>query len=576
MTNRFQHILSLLLIILFLTTNSAAQDTLPKGQFRSPLEIPLLLSGNFGEMRSTHFHTGLDFKTGGEEGQPLYAVADGYVMRIKVQAGGYGNAIYLSHPNGYTSVYGHLQRYNDSIGQFVLAKQYEKESFEVNLWPTKIMFPIKKGDVIGYSGNTGRSGGPHLHFEIRDAKTEHPINPLLLGFEVKDNLAPTIYSYAVYPINNYSFIEGHNQQLVKNYKKGAAKDTLEVWGELGFGIRTNDYLNGSNNKCGVYIMELWVDTNLVFTYKIDDLDFNELRYIKSHYDYHYKKETGKYMQKAFVAPNNKFSKYGSLINDGVVNVQDGDTIDVKFVLLDAYRNKSELNFVVKGVTPDSIDNRIAKNEYTQAMPWKIANSFETEDLKIEIPKGALYEDLFLNYSVEDSVVGFWSNVHEIHKDIVPLGKAMTISIKTDSVNFDLFDHMCLVSVVGDKPPYKTYGVGGDFFDGWVTGKVSTFGKYAVGVDTIPPEYTLLNLTDSTDMTEQESIKIKMKDDLSGVKKYVGRIDGHWVMFRHDAKSNLLFYQFSDAKIEKNTYHTLVLELIDNRDNATIVEKVFYW
>jgi hypothetical protein len=568
---------SILALLLFTTQFLSAQNEYPKGYFRSPLDIPLLLSGNFAEMRSTHFHTGLDFKTQGEEGFNIYSIADGYVSRIKVQAGGYGNAIYITHPNGYVSVYGHLQKYSDAISEYVQSEQYRRKSFELNLFPPADKFLLKRGDVIGLSGNTGRSGGPHLHFEIRDARTEHPLNPLHFGFDVTDNIAPKAYSIAVYPLSNYSFVEGESTVFISTIQNGKpVHNPIEAYGELGFGIRANDFLNGSNNKCGLYSLELFVDSTLVFSYIMDELDFGEVRYILSHYDYQYKKEKRRYIQKSFVAANNKLSNYRNVKDQGIVEIYDDSIHQIEYVLTDAYKNTTKIAFQIQGKKPDNIDSLVAKNEYTQAMPCKIENTFENEELQLIIPKNALYDDLFFDYSKEDSVPGIFSSLHHVHSDIVPLHRHVQLKIKAKNLPDSLQSKALIVSVNGENGSSKMYGASGEYNLGWVSTKVRAFGDYAVGVDTISPSIIPINIQDSAMMDQAESIRFKIIDDLAGITKYEGFIDGEWVLFRHDAKSNLIWYEFADNKISRGSYHNLLLNVIDDKNNEAKYEAMFYW
>ena len=162
---------------LFFISVSMAQNSYPQDYFQSPLEIPLILSGTFAELRSNHFHSGLDIKTQQQSGLKVMAAASGFVSRIKVSHFGYGKALYITHPNGYTTVYAHLQNFNPEIDAYIKHRQYKNESYEIELFPKAGELLVNNGDIVAYSGNTGGSGGPHLHFEIRN-KQEHPMNPM--------------------------------------------------------------------------------------------------------------------------------------------------------------------------------------------------------------------------------------------------------------------------------------------------------------------------------------------------------------------------------------------------------------
>ena len=239
-----------------------AQDSIPKKYFRSPLGIPLFLAGNFGELRSNHFHSGLDMKTQGKEGFRIYAAADGYVSRVKISPWGYGKTIYIDHPNGYTTVYAHLKGYSGVIASEIKKYQYQKESWEIDWYPSDTLMKVKKGDVIAISGNTGGSGGPHLHFEIRETESEHPVNPLLFGFDIKDNIKPIIRSITLTPLNDTSYV--NNKNIMQRFLITGADGTyrlkystpINAYGEIGIGIETIDKLNGYGNRNGIYTLSL--------------------------------------------------------------------------------------------------------------------------------------------------------------------------------------------------------------------------------------------------------------------------------------------------------------------------------
>ena len=309
---------------LLLSFYSTAQH--PKDYFCSPLDIPLFLSGNFGEIRTNHFHSGIDIKTQGVEGKPVYAPADGCVSRIKIAAGGYGNALYLTHANGYTTVYGHLSAYSDTLKKYITAEQYKKESFEIELIPDSNLFRFKKGDVIAFTGNTGSSGGPHLHFELRDTKTESTYNPLLFGFEVKDKIPPAITSLAVYDFDEnprhgwrnrkiYSVTKADGKYIVNGGKP------FVVSGITGFGLEVYDQLDGADNHNGAYSIELLKDSARIYFHKIDEMPFYLSRFVNSHIDYEEKKLRGNIFQKSFVEPGNQLKIYETKISAGITVIE---------------------------------------------------------------------------------------------------------------------------------------------------------------------------------------------------------------------------------------------------------------
>jgi len=294
--------------------------TYPQNYFRLPMDIPVAIAGTFGELRPNHFHTGIDFKTQQREGIPVYAVADGYVSRLRVQIWGYGNAIYINHPNGYTSVYAHLQRYAPELQSIVTKRQYKNESFEIELFPEANQITIKKGQLIGYSGNSGGSQGPHLHFEIRSTKTENAINPLLFGFNIPDTQRPTIKELYIYPMNLNSNVNGVNTRIKVPIVGGVdgkyiVSEAIKVNGDIGFGVIANDTQDGSYNVNGIYSLFLNKDNKEVFNVVFDILSFYQQRMINSYFDYAFYKQDNKYIQKSFVDLGNKKTKKNKLIKN---------------------------------------------------------------------------------------------------------------------------------------------------------------------------------------------------------------------------------------------------------------------
>mgnify|MGYP000474372297 CR=1 FL=1 len=318
--NQMKILKSFLLIVMLLTyTSTIAQD------YSAPLNFRMLLSGTFGELRGNHFHAGIDIKTEGVEGQKVYSIADGYISRIKVSTWGYGKVLYITHPEtGHTSVYAHLQSFSAKIDSIVKKKHYQKESFEINFYPNANTIQIKKGEVIALSGNSGGSGGAHLHFEIRDTKTEHPINPLQFGFNIADNIPPTLSKLKIYAFDT-TLIDGYNKSKIINIKKTNNKYAIDenpkISGSFGLGISTYDKSNDSYNKNGVYSIKLCVDTNICYKFTVDELDFSTSRFINAHIDYAEKKESKNKYHRCYKLPNNKLTNYSNLINDGIINIQ---------------------------------------------------------------------------------------------------------------------------------------------------------------------------------------------------------------------------------------------------------------
>ena len=540
-----------------------------------PVKIPVSLSGNFAELRSNHFHSGIDIKTRGVTGLPVFSVADGFVSRIVVSPTGFGHAIYIDHPNGTTSVYGHLNNFRKDIADYIKNIQYEKQSFRVDMPVPKNKFPVKQGGEIAKSGNTGSSGGPHLHFEIRNTETEEPLNPLKYNFPVTDNTAPKIFSLLMAPIDELSQVNYRNKKSTfpvvfydgKYHLKG--NPVIPVYGNIGFAVQANDYFDNSWNKCGVYSVELFVDNELCFSYQMDKFSFDETRYINSFIDYEEYITSGKRYQKAWKDPGNELSVYKSGKNHGVFSFNDNNVHSAQMVLRDTYGNTSLLEWNVKSSFKEV---SIGKEPFTEIFTYGERNEWETGNFRIDIPEGALYTDMNFQYHSIPADPGFFSNLHIVHKNTVPLHKSAKIQIKTVGLPAHLESKALLVSV--DTLTGKFYAAGGEFENGRVAGEVRSFGNYAVAVDTTPPTIIPLSIKDKNTLTESNRIRFKISDKLTGIDKIEGFIDGRWALFEYDPRINQIVHYFDPERFEMGKRHEFLLKVTDYKNNTTTYEATF--
>ena len=545
-------------------------DKYPKDYFRSPLDIPLFLAGNFAEIRPNHFHGGIDIKTESVEGKNIYATADGYISRIKIKHGGYGKTLYINHPNGYTTVYAHLQKFNDEIEAYVQKKQYQKESYEIDIYLKEGILPISKSEVIALGGNSGGSSGPHLHFEIRDTKTEYPLNPLLFGFNIKDNIKPKIRLVGVYPIDENSTINFSNSskifQVIKKEDEYTINENIEVAGNIGFAIEVRDYLNGSNNRCGVYSIELFIDSNKIYRHNLEKVGFHETRYINSLVDYERWNKDGQILQRSFLQPNNKLGIYEQVQNHGIYTVKDTLLHVAKYIITDSYGNQSVLDFNFKGGFPKKID--MTPKKCTTEFKSEEYNSFENEAIIFSIPKNALYEDLCFEYKKSKAKMGSITNWHHIHNVYTPIHRKATISMKIDSI-YRKFEEKIVLARIDKKGELDVYG--GTVKDGYVTSKTKKLGAYSLLVDSIPPKITPIKFGEN--MENFDEIKIKITDDLSGIASYRGTIDNNWILMEYDYKTDMLTYYFDNKRVPKGK-HAFELTIIDDRNNISKLNKTF--
>lgn len=560
-----------LLILLSLTTRAASPT------FRSPLDIPLFLSGTFGELRSNHFHSGVDFKTQSTEGHPIFAVEEGYISRIKVEPGGYGHALYIDHPNGYTSVYCHLQRFSDSIAAYVLQQQYAQKSFAVDLFPAKTQFPLQKGDQIALSGDTGSSQGPHLHFEIRKTSNQHTTNALQYGFSVQDHIPPTIRQVSLYPMQSENQLNPGTATRFFQVTKNAEGYTLtgtpivEITGKFAVGIETIDLLDGATNNNGIYSILLTVDSVPYYQLIVDEYAFEDTRYINSLIDYATYYDTQKRLYKLYVAPNNRLTLIKSQKNRGVISFDEAGLHQIRMDVGDINGNFSSVRFNVQ-YTPfyqAAISDSLA--EILQPSTYKQEQKLTAPGLEVTIPANALYEDVAISCIIQERQQNMYGPAYCIHNPRTPLHKPIKISIAADSIPEHLRSKALLVSFdIHDQP----FAVGGTYQNGKVSGSSSVFGKYTLGIDTVPPTITPVNAITQIDYSGRPNLKIRIRDDFSGISSYEGRIDGQWVCFVYDSKNALLTYTFDRYFPKGNRQHELILKVKDSMGNETVYQTTF--
>ena len=419
----------LLLTLGFALNNRKVVKSYPQDYFRSPIDQPIRLSGTFGELRPNHLHSGIDIKAkDGKNGQAIYAIADGYIARVKVQSGGYGNALYLVHPNGYMSVYAHLQNFESEIAKYVKKTQYEKQSFSVDLYLSGETFRVRKGEKIGNLGTSGRSFGPHLHFEIRNNKTQKPINPLLFGLEMEDDIRPKIHNVKIYHLNDK--LETIDSEIYATLKRGGGKyglnrDTLAIgaW-RAGLGIKVYDHHNAVSNWNGIYALEMYQDGNLIHAFNMETFSFGESRYINAHIDYAEQKLNKSYYNRSYKLPGNRLSIYEK--NEGIITLHKNLPSHIKVVALDVDGNKSVLDFWVKRkeVKPSK------SGGYNYPLLYNQANTINTGIMKAVFSKGTFYENAYLKCSSSiDHSDDIFSDMHHLHDVTIPVHKYFDLSIK---------------------------------------------------------------------------------------------------------------------------------------------------
>jgi hypothetical protein len=553
------------------TTPAAAQNSPPKNYFRSPVDYAISLSGSFGEVRRNHFHSGLDIRTDGVTGKPVHAAADGYVSRINISPYGFGKTIYITHPNGYTTVYAHLSAYVGAIAKWARDQQYRQESFALDVEVPAGTLPVKKGDLIAYTGNSGASGGPHLHFEIRDAATQDPMDPLEFGIRISDRTDPRIRSVRIMPHGFNSMVNFSDKAVMLPVTESNGKcsikqtDTVIVSGNILFGIEAFDLQDGNSMKKGVHSIALYIDGEKRFGYVMERFPFSDTRYVNSVLDYPFTVATDRRVIRAYVAPNNKLREvYHDVVNNGVANFSSPGVHQVKFVVSDVYGNSSEVSFAMKSSPPANVRGRI--NPATTASgTWMLCtenNKFSNDDLTLEIPEGALYEDLDFLYSASDLVRGSFAPVHHLQNEYTPLQSFCDLYIRATGMPKAL-QLKALIVRVSDNGRWST--AGGTYENGFVKTRIREFGNYTITVDTIAPLIRPFNIYAGKNIARQGTVSLRISDALSGIKTYRGTLNGQWILMDYDAKRDMLTYKFDDRiKPGKNAFRLVVTDNCGNK------------
>ncbi len=568
--------LSILLLILCFLNGSYSQTKPENLSFMAPIKPPFFFAGDFGELRPSHFHSGLDFRTQGQTGQPVFAVKEGYIARIGISSTGYGNALYMNHPDGSTSVYGHLQRFFPAIQEYLKEKQYDRESFQMNLTLSPDQFYFKKGEIIAWSGNSGSSGGPHLHFEIRDTKTERVFNPLFYHLGITDNSPPRIIALNVYPLSENSIIgKDRNKKRfevvpVKGGYRLKNNSAIELYGKIGFGIHAEDFFNGTGLKCGIYSAALFCDKKEVFGFKMDNFSFADSRYANAQADYEEHLQSSRWIERLYKLPGNLLDIYYPAQSNGILNLDDGKGHDFEIIVTDAFKNKAVLKFrSVSGKSLLPIKNK----PFTKEFFYDRSNSFENEKIRIEIPKGALYDNLKFIWRTAPTPAGCYSELHQVHTKFVPIHVPYSVSIKCDGIPNDLKSKALIVTI--DPLKGKRSAVGGEYSKDWVTVKTNLMGSFSVAVDQTPPVIVPLNIKEKKVLTDPEKVQFHITDNLSGIGSFRGEIDGNWILFEYDEKTGTLTYTFDKKRMVFGKSHLLRLVVTDNKENSSEYKTILY-
>ena len=556
------------LLLLFASINAFSQVNYPQNDFISPLDIPLSLSGTFGELRSNHFHSGIDFRTQQKEGFNVIAVADGYVSRIKISTFGYGKAIYITHPNGYTSVYGHLLKASPKIDAYLKMQHYALESFEIDIFPKPEDLIVKQGEIIALSGNTGGSGGPHLHFEYRDTKTEKIINPYFFGLDVKvkDTRIPVINEIVVYPLSEDGLVNQSQipiQIPISQQKDGSYLATkVLAKGEIGIGVNTYDQSDNNYGKNGVFKISSTLDGKPSFEITFDTFSYDETRYVNAYIDYPRFKKMNQRVQKLFLVKKYPLSLVSSNQNNGIIKVGNNLSHIYKLEVSDYHGNKTTVTVPIQYSNQPI---KILKKEQKTNYFVKSSNdyNFTKENISVFIPENTFYEDFYLNFDVKD-------NVLTLQDEATPVHSNFNITFQNDSIPVVEKEKYFIATVKGSKITYNSTKIKENVFSTWT----KNLGQFQLVKDSVAPQIKSVNFQEGKWMSKQNDIQFTISDDLSGIKSYNGYLNGKWILFDYDYKSDKIIHDFSDNIVIEGR-NELKIVITDNVGNSTIFETHFF-
>jgi len=556
-----------ILVFLLLSCSIYAQSEYPQDYFKNPLDITLVLSGTFGELRSSHFHAGLDLKTQQREGLKVYASAEGYVSRIKISHYGYGKAIYITHPNGYTTVYGHLQRFSDRLEKYIKECQYEKESYEVEVFPSPEELIITSNEIIAYSGNTGGSGGAHLHFEIRDNQ-ERPMNPMMFGFNIKDTKPPFVSAVYAYPKDEEAIINGKNERvplrLIPQKNGNYEVEKITAYGNIGFGITSYDKQDLAPNNNGVSNIQTFFNGNKSLEIDFKKFSFDESKHIKRLIDYSYFKEKKSRIQKLFIQKNNPLSLYKDAYDNGYLKVEDSTSSVYKVRIRDYKGNETWINIPISGkyeqLEKDNKDYSGQTIIYSDRF-----TELKSSNISVNFYENTVYDDVYIDFSVNYDTL-------YLHKDNIPLQKNFYINYDLSNYKSEHLDKLFIARLYGyyKKPSYVSTKRKGNV----LTARSKIFGTYTLAMDTIAPTIKPVNFQNKKWLSKYRYLKVKIDDELSGISKYRATVNGKWILMEYDYKTKTLVHDFND-NVVKDTMNDLKIIVTDNVGNSSTFEATFF-
>ena len=539
---------------------NAAADS---GYYELPVRIPVFLSGNVGELRGNHFHSGIDIKTQGVVGKPIYSIAQGYVSRIGVSPTGFGLVLYVQHTNGTTSVYGHLDKFIPEIAQYVRAEQYRRKSYSVDLYPDKVKFPVEQGTLIAYSGDTGSSGGPHLHFEVRDA-SQQPYNILANGmYNFADTIAPRVVNLYYVSIDTVQGVPVHTRRQAISIPAGTSR-RYTVPGGAAVKVAPNGYFaaeiserkNGTDNVFAIYSLDMRLDGTPVFDMALDKVNFNTTRYSQAVAQHPESQGKRNGVYRIMQLPNNPLPIYKNMKNKGVIALRDDAVHDVEIEACDDLGNSSTLYFKIQRTLAPATPAGTG----TPAI-WNSAFTHSADGVTVTVPARALYESVLFTAASRPQQTGMYSQVYDLFDAEVPLQSSITVAVAAPSLPERLHSKALIGRLTGDRRS----SAGGSWKNGRVETTTSSFGSFYVAVDTIPPRI-IPSFTTDENLASKNSVSFVITDDFSGISSYSTTVDGQWELFEYSPSSNRITHYFTGEK--PGTKHAVVLTVTDAKGNSS--------
>ena len=529
----------------------------------SPIDLPLNLSGTFGEFRSSHFHYGLDITTNKKSGYEVYSIESGSIIRIRVSTSGYGKAIYVDHLNGLTSVYAHLKEFSPKIQEYIKGQQYLRKSYNIQKFFNVGDLVIDKGELIGYSGNTGGSSGPHLHFEIRDTKSQNPLNPLSFEYKYEDNRRPIIRSLYVFDETDSFKKDNPKQYPIEKINDSIYKSKKVIYNnDIGIGVEVYDRQSGNNyNRNGIYEIRMYLDSILNFSYKMDNINISESIFRKVFYDYSLLKTRGVRVQKIYYPPNSKLSFLNHNTETGIFDSNDSIKKEVQIEVIDWNNNKSYLKFQIEGSPSNIKENPISGIEIVPDQEYKIKRN----NVEVDFRRNSFFNKVALNIESNNDTLEVGKDIHPLRKSYnIKINKKIEDSIVRRQSYIGLINKNGKISYLNTSKNKNSFSVNS-----------SILGSYILSRDSIRPEVKPLNFSLNKDVSKQKTIRLRIYDNISGIKSYEVLINNKWALFEYEPKSNLIFHTIKDGII-KNGENSINIKVIDGVGNETKMNSKVYW